>query len=77
MGNFKINKFQGDRENATYRHCIALKREHRIGKVEELEGYSKNLHHPEDFDKVKAFQAYLNVLGLLAKPLAKLSVVFE
>lgn len=62
MGNFKLNKFQGDRENATYRHCIVLKQEHRIGKVVELEGYSKNLHHPEDFDKVKAFANYVSRL---------------
>lgn len=62
MENHKKFKFVGDRENSTYRHSIALKPEHRIGKVTELEGYSKNLSHPEDFDKVKAFANYVSRL---------------
>lgn len=53
-------KFIGDRENASFRHTIVLKPEARIGKVKELEGYSKHKHHEELADKVKCFAEYLS-----------------
>ena len=62
MENSKKFKFIGDRENATYRHTIYLKPDFRIGKVMELEGYSKHLGHDECYDKIKCFAEYVSRL---------------
>lgn len=62
-------KFIGDRENASFRHTIVLKPEFRVGKVQELDGYSKHKHHNELSDKTKCFSEYVSRIscGYLSK----------